>query len=125
MLCTNCNSNNRENSQYCLECGSMLFLKCPKCCVLLPLKAKFCDSCGYSCEKINTIESSADIIERLHFQDNLKISLKDAKAQFEKLFCEIKLNEFDWNISKTAEAIGLERSHLHKKIVFYKLKPPQ
>jgi two-component system nitrogen regulation response regulator NtrX len=33
----------------------------------------------------------------------------------------MKLREFDGNISKTAEAIGLERSNLHRKIKAYGL----
>ncbi len=43
-------------------------------------------------------------------------SLKDAKQHFEKLFLLEKLQENNWNISRTAEVIGVERSHLHKKI---------
>jgi two-component system nitrogen regulation response regulator NtrX len=30
-----------------------------------------------------------------------------------------KLEEHDWNISKTAVAIGIERSHLHRKLKAY------
>jgi two-component system nitrogen regulation response regulator NtrX len=43
-------------------------------------------------------------------------SLKDAKMDFERQFILKKLEENDGNISKTAEAIGLERSNLHKKL---------
>ncbi|PKN50983.1 MAG: Fis family transcriptional regulator [Deltaproteobacteria bacterium HGW-Deltaproteobacteria-13] len=43
-------------------------------------------------------------------------SLKDAKMDFERQFILKKLEENEGNISKTAEAIGLERSHLHKKL---------
>ncbi|MBN1364031.1 MAG: sigma-54-dependent Fis family transcriptional regulator [Syntrophaceae bacterium] len=43
-------------------------------------------------------------------------SLKDAKMDFEKQFILKKLEEHEGNISKTAEAIGLERSNLHKKL---------
>ncbi len=43
-------------------------------------------------------------------------SLKDAKMDFERQFIIKKLEENEWNISKTAEAIGLERSNLHKKL---------
>ncbi len=43
-------------------------------------------------------------------------SLKDAKMDFERQFIVKKLEEYEWNISKTAEAIGLERSNLHKKL---------
>lgn len=48
-------------------------------------------------------------------------SLRDAKGQFEKAFIEAKLKEFDGNISQTAEAIGVERSNLHRKIKGYDL----
>jgi len=43
-------------------------------------------------------------------------SLKDAKMDFERKFIIKKLEEYEGNISKTAEAIGLERSNLHKKL---------
>jgi len=48
-------------------------------------------------------------------------SFKEAKAQFEKAFIAKKLQEFNGNISHTAEAIGVERSNLHKKIKAYGL----
>lgn len=48
-------------------------------------------------------------------------SLKEAKGEFEKAFIEAKLNEYNGNISQTAEAIGIERSNLHKKIKQYNL----
>ena len=43
-------------------------------------------------------------------------SLKDAKMDFERQFIIKKLEENECNISKTADAIGLERSNLHKKL---------
>ena len=43
-------------------------------------------------------------------------SYKEAKNSFEKAFIARKLQEFNGNISQTAEAIGIERSNLHKKI---------
>jgi two-component system nitrogen regulation response regulator NtrX len=48
-------------------------------------------------------------------------SYKEAKWNFEKYYIEKKLKEFDGNISRTAEAIGLERSNLHRKIKSYGL----
>jgi two-component system nitrogen regulation response regulator NtrX len=48
-------------------------------------------------------------------------SYKKARSEFEKAFIKRKLEEFNGNISKTAEAIGIERSNLHKKIKAYKL----
>ncbi len=46
-------------------------------------------------------------------------TLKDAKEAFEKDFIIRKLEENNWNISKTAEEIDTERSNLHKKIKSY------
>jgi two-component system nitrogen regulation response regulator NtrX len=43
-------------------------------------------------------------------------SLKDARMDFERQFILKKLEENEGNISKTADAIGLERSNLHKKL---------
>ncbi len=43
-------------------------------------------------------------------------TFKDAKAHFEREFILHKLAESDGNISQTAERIGLERSHLHRKM---------
>ena len=41
---------------------------------------------------------------------------KEARRRFEKEFLQLKLTENDGNISRTAEVVGLERSHLHKKL---------
>lgn len=46
-------------------------------------------------------------------------SFRGARAEFEKEFLLQKIAEFGGNISKTAEAIGLERSYLHRKIKLY------
>lgn len=43
-------------------------------------------------------------------------SLKEAKKQFEKMYILRRLVENENNISQTADSIGIERSHLHKKI---------
>jgi two-component system, NtrC family, nitrogen regulation response regulator NtrX len=46
-------------------------------------------------------------------------SFRTAKLDFERQYIVRKLREFGGNISRTAEAIGMERSHLHKKIRSY------
>jgi two-component system nitrogen regulation response regulator NtrX len=47
--------------------------------------------------------------------------LKDARIDFEKNYILKKLEEHNGNISKTAEAIGMERSNLHKKLKKFKV----
>ena len=48
-------------------------------------------------------------------------NFREAKENFEKAFIARKLQEYKWNISQTADAIGIERSNLHKKIKAYNL----
>ncbi|MBM9616203.1 sigma-54-dependent Fis family transcriptional regulator [Desulfobulbus rhabdoformis] len=44
------------------------------------------------------------------------LPFKEARRQFETDYLSAKLQENEGNISKTAEQIGMERSHLHKKL---------
>jgi two-component system nitrogen regulation response regulator NtrX len=55
-------------------------------------------------------------------------TLREAREEFEREFIAQKLEENDWNISRTAELIELERSNLHRKIKSYGIevrKQPQ
>ena len=49
-------------------------------------------------------------------------TLKDARDAFEKDYIIKKLEENNWNISKTAEVLDVERSNLHRKIKAYGIK---
>jgi two-component system nitrogen regulation response regulator NtrX len=46
----------------------------------------------------------------------LKQNFKEAKKEFEREYLVVKLQENNGNISQTAEMLGIERSHLHKKL---------
>ncbi|MCI4625493.1 MAG: sigma-54 dependent transcriptional regulator [Candidatus Magnetoovum sp. WYHC-5] len=51
-------------------------------------------------------------------------TLKEARDSFEKDYIVKKLIEFKWNVSKTAEALQIERSNLHRKIKSYGIEEP-
>jgi two-component system nitrogen regulation response regulator NtrX len=51
-------------------------------------------------------------------------TLRDARDSFEKDFIMKKLEENNWNISRTAELLDIERSNLHRKIKAYDIKTP-
>jgi two-component system nitrogen regulation response regulator NtrX len=51
-----------------------------------------------------------------------KSTLKEAKRAFEKSYVLKKLSENENNISQTAEDIGIERSHLYKKLKAFGIK---
>ncbi|MEM1094065.1 MAG: sigma-54 dependent transcriptional regulator [Bacteroidota bacterium] len=46
----------------------------------------------------------------------------DFRDMAEKLFIEYKLEQHEWNISRTAEAIGIQRSHLYNKMSKYDIQ---
>ena len=48
--------------------------------------------------------------------DSFPTAFREAKETFEKQFIQTMLMKNNWNISKTAESIQLERSNLHRKI---------
>jgi len=47
------------------------------------------------------------------------LDLKEARAAFEAKFLEAKLREFSGNVSRLAEAVGLDRSSLYRKLKGY------
>jgi len=49
-------------------------------------------------------------------------NLKKARENFERIFIINKLIANNWNVSKTSEIIGLERTHLYRKIKKYNIK---
>ncbi len=49
-------------------------------------------------------------------------SLKEAKNEIEKIYILRRLSENENNVSQTADSIGVERSHLHKKIKAFGLR---
>lgn len=64
-------------------------------------------------------DSSGNTIASWIAADNFR----DARAEFEKQFIISKLRDNDYNISKTAERIGLERSHLYRKLKSFGIDP--
>ena len=43
-------------------------------------------------------------------------TLRDFRDDMEREYIRFKLDEFDWNVSKTAEVLDIERTNLHKKM---------
>lgn len=66
---------------------------------------------GFSSSSHDTLEDAVN--------ERLSGTLREARAKFEKDFILKKLEENERNVTKTAEVIGVERSHLHRKIKSY------
>jgi len=91
----------------------------------------------------NTIErliilSDSDVIDRKNIESenraytsemdklvNSESTLRDFQDISEKIYIEKKLAENNWNISKTAEALDIQRSHLYTKIKQFNIENPE
>jgi two-component system, NtrC family, nitrogen regulation response regulator NtrX len=51
--------------------------------------------------------------------------LKDARETFERAYILSELREHEWNMTRTAEKLGIERSHLYRKLKAYGITPPK
>ena len=67
---------------------------------------------------IKNQSGSNDLYSNLADQDD---NFRQARDQFEKAFIVQKLQENNWNVSKTSEIIEMERSNLHRKIKAYRI----
>jgi DNA-binding NtrC family response regulator len=52
-------------------------------------------------------------------------SLRQYLHRAEKAYILQALDQVDWNVTKAAEALGLERTHLHRKMRQHRLRRPQ
>ena len=44
------------------------------------------------------------------------------REHIERAYIIHRLEEFEWNITRTSEMLGIERTNLHKKIKFFGLR---
>jgi two-component system nitrogen regulation response regulator NtrX len=52
-------------------------------------------------------------------------TLKEAREAFERAYIVAELRAHDWNMTRTAEKLGIERSHLYRKLKIYGITPPK
>jgi len=66
----------------------------------------------------NSAKTSNKLDELAHQEDDFQL-FKEAS---ERVFLQRQLEKHDWNISRTAEAIGLQRSHVYNKMKKYNIE---
>jgi len=52
-------------------------------------------------------------------------TLKEAREAFERAYILGELRTHDWNMTRTADKLGIERSHLYRKLKIYGITPPK
>ncbi len=61
MQCPDCQFENREEAQFCSECGHKFGLSCPECGNSIRTSSKFCDECG--CKLESPLETFDNVSE--------------------------------------------------------------
>ncbi|MGQ0658831.1 MAG: sigma-54-dependent transcriptional regulator [Chromatiales bacterium] len=56
-------------------------------------------------------------------QPGFELPMREAREQFEKAYLEYQLQRENGNVSKVAEKVGLERTHLHRKLRALGIEP--
>jgi two-component system nitrogen regulation response regulator NtrX len=51
-----------------------------------------------------------------NMQPEFDLPLRQARELFEKTYLEFHLREADWNVGKVAKEVGMERTHLYRKL---------
>ena len=54
-----------------------------------------------------------------------RLPLREARDDFERAYIVAELKVHDWNMTRTAERLGIERSHLYRKLKAYGIVPPK
>jgi len=67
-------------------------------------------------EVANSLADQIPVEAFHHPNDSGPRSLREARSEFERRLILQRLRENQWNISKTAEDLKIERTHLHRKI---------
>ena len=75
--------------------------------------------------KIRAEDLPKDLGDREQREDTEGITLGEARRDFEREFLIARLRENDWNISRTAEGIGIARESLSRKVRSLEIKVPR
>jgi DNA-binding NtrC family response regulator len=52
-----------------------------------------------------------------------QLPLREAREQFERHYLQLKLDEVDGNMSQLAKLVGMERTHLYRKLRALNIDP--
>ncbi len=95
MTCPRCGAENREDAQFCRECGTRLISVCPNCGAAVEPASKFCDTCGtaLSPSLVSTQFASPAAYTPQHLAERIltsKVTLEGERKQVTVLFADMK-----------------------------------
>ena len=71
---------------------------------------------------IDVIDLPEEIYGKKTLRGGMQAPLKDARQEFESRFIVNSLKANSWNITETAKQLGIERTHLHRKMRQYDIE---
>lgn len=73
-------------------------------------------------EEISSVDMPPQDQGGMRAEADISANFNHAREAFERSYLLYHLNKNDWNVSRTAEDIGMERSQLHRKLKSFGLK---
>jgi len=73
-------------------------------------------------EEINSVDMPPQDQGGMRAESDISANFHNAREAFERSYLLYHLNKNEWNVSRTAEDIGMERSQLHRKLKSFGLK---
>jgi len=73
-------------------------------------------------QTIDVIDLPEEIYGKKTLRGGMQAPLKDARQEFESRFIVNSLKANSWNITETAKQLGIERTHLHRKMRQYDIE---
>lgn len=113
--CPRCGEKNPDEAKFCLACAAPIALVCRRCGTRLPSSAKYCFECAHP---VTAAEAPIGTDG-----DSRKLRLREARISFEREFILAELRTQGWNMTRAAEELGIERSHLYRKVREYGIMP--
>src|SRR5262249_59669918 len=84
---------NRDDSRFCLQCGTRLASRCPSCARDLPAGARFCDGCGTALGAPGDREAAASHALPGHLADKIlrsRAAMEGERKHVTVLFADVK-----------------------------------
>ena len=93
MQCSSCGEQNRDDSRFCLQCGTRLASRCPSCARDLPAGARFCDGCGTALGGPADLDAAASRPLPGHLADKIlrtRAAMEGERKHVTVLFADVK-----------------------------------
>ena len=83
MYCPECNKETPDEAQFCIECGARVNKECPRCALVIRLRARMCLHCKYELTEADVALVEKKEVERLDKLNQEETLIQEAKREKE------------------------------------------